>query len=118
MRKVKSGNYHNVSDISPEASRGLRERTAAQKAGLKALVREGETSGPSVVWDPTWIKAESKRRVGRGVSTSPASKVEQRKLANLRAAIVAADRSPDVPDFSFAKLRAKLAAEGRKRAKR
>jgi hypothetical protein len=115
MRKVKPSN---VSEVIPEALRRSRERAAARKARLKALIREGETSGPSVVWDPTWIKAESKRRAGRSVSTSPALKVEQRKLANLRAAIDAADRAPDVPDFSFAELRAKLATEGRKRAKR
>jgi hypothetical protein len=41
--------------------------------------------------------------------------VEERKLARLRKAIEAGDRSPDVPDFSFAKLRTKIAGEGRKR---
>ena len=43
--------------------------------------------------------------------------VERHKLARLRAAIDAGIRSPDDPNFSFAKLRAKIAAEGHKRPK-
>lgn len=47
----------------------------------------------------------------------PRESVESRKLAWLRAAIDAGDRSPDDPHFSFDRLRASLAAEGRKRRK-
>jgi len=60
--KVKSGNYNNASEVVREALRVLQERDAEQRARLKALIREGETSGPPVAWDPAWIKAETKRR--------------------------------------------------------
>jgi antitoxin ParD1/3/4 len=60
--KVKSGDYNNASEVVREALRVLQERDAEQKARLKALIREGEASGPSVAWNPAWIKTEAKRR--------------------------------------------------------
>jgi antitoxin ParD1/3/4 len=60
--KVRSGDYNNASEVIREALRALQERDAAQKARLKALIREGEASGSPVAWDPEWIKAETKRR--------------------------------------------------------
>lgn len=108
--KVKSGAYNNASEVIREALRALinRENThglVPQKGFTEraAVYRERERGTPEKVSG----KAGRQREF-----------VAQRKLAGLRAAIDEADRAPDAPDSSFAELRAKIAAEVRKRVKR
>ena len=107
--KVKSGAYNNASEVIREALRAMIDREDVQSA----LVQSGFAEEA-----PAYRHREG--GMPRGTATKADRQreaVEQRKLTWLRAAIDAGDRSPDVPDFSFAKLRAKLAAEGRKRVK-
>ena len=107
--KVKSSAYNNGSEVIREALRTMIDRDNVQSA----LVQSGFAEEA-----PAYRHREGGEP--RGIATKADRQreaVEQRKPAWLRAAIDAGDRSPDVPDFRFAKLRAKLAAEGRKRVK-
>lgn len=64
--KVKTGDYNNASEVIREAVRLLQERDAERKvelAALKRLLREGESSGPPVPWDPEVIKEAARKRV-------------------------------------------------------
>jgi antitoxin ParD1/3/4 len=109
--KVKSGAYNNASEVIREALRAMIDREDAQGALLQggfaehaAVYRHRERTSP---------ERASTTKVSRQRQSA-----EQRKLAWLRAAIDEADRAPDAEDFSFAKPRAQIAAEGRKRTKR
>jgi antitoxin ParD1/3/4 len=111
--KVKSGGYNNASEVVREALRTMMEWDEVRgRQWLGGLAEERAAYVPGE-------SAKATSSVGRPTKTARRREaVEARKLARLRAAIDAGDRSPDVPDFSFDKLRASLAAEGRKRSKR
>ena len=64
--KVKTGDYNNASEVIREALRVLQEREADRKvqlSALKKLIREGETSGKPVCWDPEAIKEKARAQV-------------------------------------------------------
>jgi antitoxin ParD1/3/4 len=49
---IKSGTYHNQSEVVREGLRLLQERTAQSSlAQLRALIDEGESSGDPVAWN-------------------------------------------------------------------
>ncbi|HTR86556.1 MAG TPA: type II toxin-antitoxin system ParD family antitoxin [Reyranella sp.] len=66
--KVKTGNYNNASEVVREAVRLMQSRDESRKvelAALKRAIREGETSGPLVPWDPSAIKDRTRKRSKR-----------------------------------------------------
>jgi antitoxin ParD1/3/4 len=63
--KVKTGDYNNASEVIREALRALQERESDRKsqlAALRKLIREGETSGRPIPWDPEATKQRARLR--------------------------------------------------------